>query len=138
MAPQYNKIENLYRRMFQAEQEGDHRLATLIKGQLDELMIGTGEKKIDFNRKFLEEIKPKRVYDDLQRLINGELNELEASIEVCSLLTHSLVAARDKTLSAYEFLDIGGQADLLLSLIRNEVGVDEIKKFYKKLFYEEY
>lgn len=129
----YNKIENLYRRMFQAEEDGDTSMASLIKRQLDDIVSGKEQTREEFIAQFLEDIKNKRVYQDLVLLYEKDINELHLSIEICSLLTHSLVAARDKTLSAYQYLDISGQAEVLTQLIKGEVGIDEIREFYRSI-----
>lgn len=128
----YSNVESLYKRMFLAEQEGDITLAKSIKKQLDSIIMDEIPSREEFTDTFLEERKKKFVFEDLHRLYTSHQNELQMSITICSVLTHSFLEARDNSLHAYRFLDIKGQIELLQGVLEGEVTQEDVKQFYKE------
>lgn len=126
------KTEALYKRMFEAEESGDMQMAAIVKRYLDSVVTLTELTRSEFLSRFLEMIKPKKVYDELMLLFDSErFNELDLSIEVCSMLTHSFIAVEKISLQAYDFLRIEEQINLLNEVLRGEAGVEDVRAFYK-------
>ena len=82
-------------------------------------------------------VRPKKVWSDLKSLFREDrYNEIDLSVEVCSLLTNSFLSVDKISLQAYSFLNIEGQVQLLNSIIKEEAGLDEVREFYGEVFKE--
>lgn len=128
------RIQALYKRMFEADEDGDTKMAGIVKKYLDSVVLGKNMSRKEFLEAFMEFIRPKKVYDSLNLLLGGELvNEIDVSVEVCSLLTHSFLAVEKISLAAYEYLEIDGQIGLLKDFLHGEVSADGVKEFYRRV-----
>lgn len=92
--------------------------------------------KHEFICRFSEEVlKPKKVWKDLARLLQGDfMNEIEVSVEISSLITNSLLAVERISLDAYNYLKIQEQTQLLSEIIQGGVDFDKVREFYADTF----
>lgn len=132
-----DKVNDVYRRMFRAEESGDQQMAKACKKYLDALVSEREMTRDQFLLEFKRVIKPKKCYDVLKDILSGsKVNEIDLSVEISSLLTHSFLAVDGISLQAYEFLDIEGQLSLLRRVLRGEVDVEGVQEYYKELLQE--
>lgn len=92
-------------------------------------------KKKEYVGRFIEKIRPKKVYDVLCKFVadEGEMSDIDVATEIASVLTHSLVAVSEDE-AFFEALDVAGQITLLDRYVHGFATKAEVKSFYADVF----
>lgn len=134
----YSKVEILYKRLFQAEKDGDEELQSILRRELNTLMEEDQKTESSVREQFVAHLKEKakKTYTDLVDLLEGKLNEVDTAVEVSSLITQTILLSKRSTLEAVQDLDLTGQVAMLDGLLQGGVSVEDVQAYYKDLLQE--
>lgn len=134
----YSRVETLYKRLFQAEKDGDEELQAILRRELNSLMEEEPHPEVSVREQFVTHLeeKAKKTYFDLQGLLKGSLNEVDTAVEVSSLITQTILLSKRVSFEAVQDLDLTGQVSMLSGLLQGGVSVEDVQAFYKNLLQE--
>lgn len=123
---------HLFKVMLEAEENGDTELATKVKALIKDCLEGTIEPRESIANKFVQMIQGKKVLDVQRELSTKQMNEIQVTTQVASMISWSLQAVERISPLAYSYLSIPEQVTLLGRLIEGGVSQDEVTEFYRK------
>lgn len=125
-------VNHLFKVMLEAEERNDTELASHVKSLIKDSLEGTLEARESVALKFVEMIRGKKVYDVQRDLLHKDMNEIQLTTQVASMISWSLQAVEKISPLAYSYLSIPEQVRLLGKMIEGGVSQDEVTVFYKK------
>lgn len=125
-------VNHLFKVMLEAEERRDTELASHVKSLIKDSLEGTLENRESVATKFVEMIKGKKVHDVQKELLSRDMNEIQLTTQVASMISWSLQAVERLTPLAYSYLGIPEQVNLLSRMVEGGVSQDEVISFYKK------
>jgi len=142
------KIDELYRKVFEAESEGDYEKAKEYRDLIEEQLfcnpvihykelVGEelDEEGLKMKEEFLTETRKKAFHKRLRRVVKGdELDDVTMATAVSSMLTHSLIQMKKKGTNIFDYLDIRLQSKVLNDYIGGKINGEVVRQIYEERF----
>lgn len=130
----YNRLDKLYQELFKAQEKHEPSSEEKIRKEINLELISIKESERNI-RNFFKEMEGKLFLKNLKKLIlNNDMNDVQISKVLSSLLTHSIIELEKKGHQCYSSLRIYEQSMVLSRFLGGDISAEEVYKYCKETF----